>query len=258
VEFERKTCLVNAPTAAGSLPLGSVGATVQEVQSALNRRFFRAQNGLRKYTLILPIAYHQLQPGDNVRVTRDGLKAFDGSSVSSMLLEIVKQWSIDLKTGLVRFEVVETWSSKPISPTGKVSSISGAGPYTVTLATNTKYGGEPAPQEEIVKATEEVFEQIPADKRKEMISKFPEGPFKEEMMKCLTKKPQEKESAETEKQKNAALKILQAFRSGNVGRVPADQAMLALTKNRTVTGRGGNKMTLQAKSIGEANRLQEG
>jgi hypothetical protein len=145
VEFERKTCLVNAPTAAGSLPLGSVGATVQEVQSALNRRFFRAQNGLRKYTLILPIAYHQLQPGDNVRVTRDGLKAFDGSSVSSMLLEIVKQGSIDLKTGLVRFEVVETWSSKPISPTGKVSSISGAGPYTVTLATNTKYGGGTTP-----------------------------------------------------------------------------------------------------------------
>lgn len=148
LEMEHKTLLVDLPTEGGTYVAqasGSLSASLMDVQASLNRHFFRRQNGLRKWSITLPIRYHQLQPGDVINLTHPALNAFSGSSVSGLLVEITKQGDLDLKTGRITFEVTETWSVKPISPTGKLSSISGVGPYTITLATNTKYGGGTTP-----------------------------------------------------------------------------------------------------------------
>lgn len=148
MELERKSLQVKLLMGGGNPAgdaLGSVSSSLTDVQFALNRYFFRRQNGLRKWSLLLPISFHQLQPGDVLSVTHEAMPDFAGNGLTAQKVEITKQGALDLKRGTVLFEVTETWSAKVISVTGKISSIAGVGPYTITLATNSKYGGGTTP-----------------------------------------------------------------------------------------------------------------
>lgn len=144
-----KGLIVNLPEQSGDMILESVGqlpAGVSAIFAHCDRWFYRTQNGLRKYVLAVAMRYFALRPGQRATLTHSLLNAFDGSTVSGLSTEIVKISKVDTEKGRINIEVSETWSGRIISPTGKISSWpGGSSPYTITLATNTKYGGGTTP-----------------------------------------------------------------------------------------------------------------
>lgn len=149
LKVKYKGLIVQLPEQSGDMVLSSTGqlpSGVSPLFAHFDRWFYRTQNGLRKYVLALGIRYFALRPGQRTTVTHELLNAFDGSTVSGLSMELVKISKVDLQKGRLQVEVSETWSGRTISPTGKVSTWpGGSSPYTITLATSTKYGGSTTP-----------------------------------------------------------------------------------------------------------------
>jgi hypothetical protein len=147
---KRKGLLIALPQEGGDFVASSpgvVGAGLFELERRMDRVFYRAQNGIRKYSLSLPWRFHTLQPGDVVTVQHEGLKTFDGSTMATaMTCEVTSQGSINFSTGRVEFEVSETWNGKLISPTSKISTWAGGTPNRANLAASSKYGDGATPQ----------------------------------------------------------------------------------------------------------------
>jgi len=147
LEQERKHLVVALPSEPASLRMTSTSqlpGSLEGLRARYDRQFFRRQNGLRKYSLTLPIRFYALTPGDVVTVTHERLKSFDGSTVTAQTFEVTSTGSLDFKAGTMTVEVTETWNGKPLSPTAKVSAWD-AGTKTFTFATNSKYGGGTTP-----------------------------------------------------------------------------------------------------------------
>lgn len=113
---------------------------VQAIQAHADRIFALRARGIRKYTLRLPWEFSTLKPGDRVSVTSDKHIAFDGNTLSSTVLEVVSVALRPLDPGPVEVHLRDTWPSRRLNPTAKVSSRSG---FDVTLATGSKWEASP-------------------------------------------------------------------------------------------------------------------
>lgn len=129
-----------APVNYSILP-ADLSALVARANKVLHRR----QNGLRTYKLTTPFRQVLRKPGDVVRVTCAALRAFDGGSLDSQALEVTSTSGYSLADpSSVTFEVSDTWLSKSIAPTAKITAWN-AGTKTATLATSHRYGGSTTP-----------------------------------------------------------------------------------------------------------------
>lgn len=122
-------------------------ADLAALTARANKVMWRRQNGIRGYSVLVPLRFITLQPGQVVRVTCANLNAFDGGTLDNQALEVTGTSGFDieqLKQG-VRLSLSDTWSSKPTSPTAKVASWSGGPPQVATLTTNHRFGGGTTP-----------------------------------------------------------------------------------------------------------------
>lgn len=145
--IESRGLVVDAPQR-GRLPDVSAFAagSYAGLQALFGKELHRRANGLRKYdALTLPFRFHTLQPGDLLQVTTQRLTDFAGGTLDAQVLEIISTAGWNLADGEVNLSAWESWATKPIAPSGVVSSWVGGGTQTITLVQNHRYGGGTTP-----------------------------------------------------------------------------------------------------------------
>jgi len=146
VTVTRKGLVVNAPTQQYVTWLGDVTPGMPDprlVTGGMLRTMVSRNRMTREYRVVLPWKYAAMLPGDRVSLTHSLLNAFDGSTVSALVCEVIAtQLSINDQT--VTATLRETLNGKWIAPVGRLTGA--AAGSTITLTTSsTLWGGSTNP-----------------------------------------------------------------------------------------------------------------
>jgi hypothetical protein len=119
------------------------------VKQQLQRIFAKRSRGTRRYRLVLPWRYSAVVPGDRVTVTHSLLNAFDGSTLTAVVFDVI---GVDYQysEGTVSIDIDDTITGKRIAPALRISAYAAntpvAGQATLTLSSsNATWGGGTAP-----------------------------------------------------------------------------------------------------------------
>jgi hypothetical protein len=142
----RKGLVVRAPTQEFVSWIGDINPGMPNPNTVLGGmlRSMVARNRLtRTYRLVLPWKYAAVLPGDRITLTHSLLNAFDGSSVSSLVCEVIStQLSINSQT--VSVTVRETLNGKWVAPVGRLTGAAAVNTITLTTSSN-MWGGSTTP-----------------------------------------------------------------------------------------------------------------
>lgn len=144
---KRKAKWVDGPSRGYAIatPKGDVALSLADplsVRTELQRIFAKRSRGVRRYSVTLPWRYSAVSPGDRISITFGLLNAFDGTSVTSMVMDVVTV-KRNFNDATVEVGLDETIAGKRIAPALRIASYSAG---VITLDTNNAtWGGGATP-----------------------------------------------------------------------------------------------------------------